>query len=68
MALVCRAWRDAAQSEALWGPLVKQMFPRLTDEELLVTQDELGEGAAGSYRQYLVLYGQLTLERGLLTG
>eukprot|EP00952_Eustigmatos_sp_NYUAD-ZCMA_P000810 3409-Eustigmatos_ZCMA.PRE.1 len=58
MALVCRSWGEAAQNKVFWEPLAKELIPRLGDD------DGLEEG--GSYRQYLVQYGCVLLNKYVL--
>lgn len=46
LALVCRQWRDLAQSERFWRPIVLQLFPRLSPTAL--DHDEEDPAAAGA--------------------
>jgi len=46
LALVCRQWRDLAQSERFWKPIVLQLFPRLCPTAL--DHDEEDAAAAGA--------------------
>lgn len=45
LALVCRQWRDLAQSERFWRPIALQLFPRLSPTAL--DHDEEDAAAAG---------------------